>query len=76
MSAGDCEYLIRHRSKPDLEYTVRCSLTGRECFAEGLNPNLCTRRTWALQYEAKQAARIDKVVNLVILDSKNRPQAT
>lgn len=74
--SGDCEYLIRHRRKPDLEYSVRCTLTGHECFCEDVSPNLCTRRTFALQYEAKQNERIDKVVNLVILDSKNRPQST
>lgn len=74
--SGDCEYLLRHRRKPDMDYSIKCTLTGRECFAEGVNPNLCTRRTWALQYEAKQAERQDKVARLIILDSKNRVQGT
>lgn len=74
--SGDCEYLLRHRSKPDMDYSIRCTLTGRECFAEGVNPNLCTRRTWALQYQAKLAERQDKVARLIILDSKNRVQGT
>ena len=58
----DCEFLLRLHSK--LQYpgfdageanviVVRCSLTGRVCFAEGVSPKLCTRRTFALDYVQK-----------------------
>jgi len=74
--SGDCEYLVRTRRKPDLEDVVKCSLTGKVCFCEGVSPLMCTRRTFALDYEAKQAVRQDKVARLIILDSHNRPQST
>jgi hypothetical protein len=61
---GDCEYLLRSR-KPDREDVVKCSLTGNVCFC-GVEPLMCTRRTFALDCEAK----------LKILDSQNRPQST
>jgi hypothetical protein len=50
---GDCEYLVRVRTKSDLNLAVRCSLTGRGCFCDGVARELCTRRTFALDYEAK-----------------------
>jgi len=52
MSYGDCCYLVIIRTKPDLKLVERCSLTGKTCFCPDL-PRLCTRRTFALRYEAK-----------------------
>jgi hypothetical protein len=48
----DCEYVLRTRTKPDLNYVVKCSLTGKTCFCDPL-PQSCTRRTFALAYESK-----------------------
>jgi len=58
MTSKDCEFLLRTRTKPDLEPTVKCSLTGRTCFCEDTNPAQCTRRTFALSYQAKHPTPI------------------
>jgi len=62
---GDCEFLLRTRRKHDREDVVKCSLTGNVCSC-GVSPLMCTRRTFALDCEAK----------LKILDSLNRPEST
>jgi len=54
---GDCEFLVRIRQKPELNLKIECSLTGTLCFCEGL-PLMCTRRTWALEYEKRHGKKI------------------
>lgn len=53
---ADCEYLLKFRRKPDLVFQVKCSLTGHTCLLEGLDRSQCTRRKFALAYEAKHNA--------------------
>ena len=60
----DCEFLVRVRPKTGNEHTEGpqpivelCSLTGRTCFCPSM-PLMCTRRTWALEYDKKQQQRI------------------
>jgi len=60
----DCEFLLRTRLKgPEFKESgglgplvENCSLTGKMCYLADamLNPVQCTRRTWALDYIAKQ----------------------
>ena len=60
----DCEFLLRTRLKgPEFgpsglgPLIENCSLTGRVCPVVGGPPTQCTRRTWAMDYIAKQGAR-------------------
>ena len=55
----DCEYLIRawHGERPHRIVSEVCSLTGRACFLQepAATYRTCTRRDWALSYQARHA---------------------
>jgi len=55
----DCEFLVRVRTKPDLDSRVICGLTGKMCFCEDTSRFQCTRRTFALDYQAKHPVLLE-----------------
>jgi hypothetical protein len=65
--SGDCEFLVRVRTKPDLNLVIRCGLTGRECFCE-FNQLTCTRRTFALAYLEKHPTERPRPPGVTITD--------
>ena len=70
----DCEYILRVRTKPDLTLVVKCSLTGRACPYEGVGRALCTRRTFALAFEAAHPHTNGRWTKLTLLCSEDSPQ--
>jgi len=66
-----CEYLVRVRTKPDLNLVVKCSLTGGVCFCE-VDHFQCTRRTFALIYQTKQ----DRIAQMILIDPKTQLPST
>ena len=71
---GDCEFLVRVHSKLakptelSSEIVIRCSLTGKCCFCDGVSYNLCTRRTFALDYVTKNPVTKGESINPTITD--------
>lgn len=68
--SGDCEYLVRTLSKVSLppQTVIRCSLTRKCCFCEGRSSHLCTRRTFALDYEKRHPEVKGESINPAITD--------
>jgi len=52
-----CEYFVSSWRKPDQVRVEKCSLTGKGCFCTGDFYLTCTRRTFALAYEARHQAQ-------------------
>lgn len=63
MITKNCEFFVSHKRKSDGVLVERCSLTGKGCFWPTLfsdSPELtCSRREFALIYEAKRTAQIE-----------------
>jgi hypothetical protein len=55
--ARHCEFFVSSWRKPDQVLVEKCSLTGKGCFCEGEAYLTCTRRTFALEYEARHQAQ-------------------
>ena len=69
---SECEFFVKSWSKQDRALIERCSLTGRQCFCEGVTPLMCTRRTFALDYEKRHQCHIGSKITVVC--SEDRPQ--
>ena len=69
----DCEFLVRVHNRGVMtelssDIVLRCTLTGKCCFCDGVSPNLCTRRTFSLEYEAKHTVVKGESINPTITD--------
>jgi hypothetical protein len=72
-----CEFFVSSIRKKDGVLIERCSLTGKGCFCEGVTYLTCTRRTFALLYEARRSGvaiptQPDPIVKVVC--SEDNPQ--
>jgi len=75
---AECEFYARHWRKPDHVLVEACSLTGKTCFCED-DFRSCTRRTFALVYEARQSKTIppaDRIARIVLIDPQSKLPST
>jgi hypothetical protein len=72
----ECVFFVKSWGRPDHICVESCSLTGKSCFCEGHLAYLtCTRRTFALSYEAKQSKykHVDPIVKVVCSEDSLQP---
>jgi hypothetical protein len=75
---AECEFFVRSWRKPDQVLVERCSLNGKQCFCEDSYLS-CTRRTFALKYEALQGAHIPpagRITRVVLIDPQTKLPST
>lgn len=73
-----CEFFVKSWRKTDQVLVEKCSLTGKGCYCEGLAYLSCTRRTFALDYEARQKAQtsglpLPSKLNVVCSEDSPKP---
>lgn len=71
--ARHCEFFVSSWRKPDQVRIEKCSLTGKGCFCEGEAYLTCTRRTFALDYEARHQAHTGSTIKVVCSEDSPQP---